>query len=522
VTGRILTPDGNPAAGVRVAAAEIPQGDVKDFLIAGVAETDKDGRYRLEELPSGRYYIGAGALENQTYYPGTKIVANAKAVVVGIGSLVEANFSMMPPVRLSGRVQSMYWAERPPSGTFRSSFTGPKGPPQVLLHSVKSGDTDPRAAAIGDKGVFEFIDVPPGVYVTLLDPAVESTVNVPSHGSAPNRPGAILVGERDVTGLLILPPEPISGRVVVADDGPVPFFGIFFFRSLLANSRAADSATTGAGLAGLISAWPAKGTEYNSVDSVNTSAGPFFAWLPKGMEYNVDIPELAEGYFVKSITYGNKDILNTPLKLDDEPREIVVTLGVSVPPPWTSLGGRFIGGAGSIPVDAGLAMKKPGVPPLWTAIRSDGSFEFPAVTPGRYEAQFDPDSENATRFSLDIPKGGLRDVIITLPRRVVVNGKVSMEGGQGLPPLTVSFVPPFSIPSGGPVRITPVRADVPVLKDGSFSVVIPEGEYQMMVSGVPPESINTFTDGATDLRKDPLKIAGPETKSIRISISPQR
>src|SRR3989441_9922885 len=80
VTGQLRTIDGSPAIAVRVAAVSVPvatgnavEADGPQYYTLGfsasTALTDKDGRYRLVNIPPGRYYIVAGAIGEATYYP---------------------------------------------------------------------------------------------------------------------------------------------------------------------------------------------------------------------------------------------------------------------------------------------------------------------------------------------------------------------------------------------------------------------------------------------------------------------
>ena len=69
VTGILRNADGKPAAGVRVSA--VPQTDAIETTAAGltlssIAETDANGRYQLENVPPGRYYVAAGRLDFPT------------------------------------------------------------------------------------------------------------------------------------------------------------------------------------------------------------------------------------------------------------------------------------------------------------------------------------------------------------------------------------------------------------------------------------------------------------------------
>ena len=67
ITGTLKTADGKPAVGVRVGAVDIDDPSVSSLL--SVAETDSAGRYRLINIPIGRYYVAAGKLSDLRFYP---------------------------------------------------------------------------------------------------------------------------------------------------------------------------------------------------------------------------------------------------------------------------------------------------------------------------------------------------------------------------------------------------------------------------------------------------------------------
>src|SRR5215831_8338125 len=74
ITGTLLTEESRPAANVRIAAMAQPENftDVSSAAsLVSIAETDNLGRFRLENVPAGRYYVVAGRVENPTYFPGT-------------------------------------------------------------------------------------------------------------------------------------------------------------------------------------------------------------------------------------------------------------------------------------------------------------------------------------------------------------------------------------------------------------------------------------------------------------------
>ena len=68
----------------------------------GISQTDADGRYRLEGIPPGRYYIFAGLIDFPSYYPNATALDRATAIVVDPGSTVSGiDFSMARPAGLT-------------------------------------------------------------------------------------------------------------------------------------------------------------------------------------------------------------------------------------------------------------------------------------------------------------------------------------------------------------------------------------------------------------------------------------
>jgi hypothetical protein len=92
IQGVLRTADSKPAAGIRVAA--VPQTDLAETEPAGptlssLTETDENGRYKLENIPPGRYYIAAGRLDLPTYYPGTQSMAVGQAITISAGATIQ-------------------------------------------------------------------------------------------------------------------------------------------------------------------------------------------------------------------------------------------------------------------------------------------------------------------------------------------------------------------------------------------------------------------------------------------------
>src|SRR5688572_985116 len=88
VSGVLRGADGKPLAYVRVAAVAPPEtiNDRSSAAMSGIAETDEQGRYSIQGIPQGRYYIAAGRVDFPTYYPGTQDMTTARIMSVTPGS----------------------------------------------------------------------------------------------------------------------------------------------------------------------------------------------------------------------------------------------------------------------------------------------------------------------------------------------------------------------------------------------------------------------------------------------------
>jgi len=89
ISGVLKDSAGKPAVGIRVGA--VPRPDSLEELtgntgaMSSLSETDEQGRYTLENVPPGRYFVAAGVLNFPTYYPGTQAMAEGKIITVTAG-----------------------------------------------------------------------------------------------------------------------------------------------------------------------------------------------------------------------------------------------------------------------------------------------------------------------------------------------------------------------------------------------------------------------------------------------------
>jgi hypothetical protein len=319
--------------------------------------TDKEGKYRLTNLPPGSYYIMAGAFGEPTYYPGTAAMETAMPVTLGPGS-TSANLDFKLLRLLGGTV----------SGHVKT--TGARDP--QLKATLLGGKLEELLdAAIAADGSFEFGHVPPGTYLVGLFP------RPPGFSSA-----VVKVGDRDVPGIeLVAPPtHTVSGKIVV-QNGPLP-------HALLAFATPSSYASA----------------------TLNPD-GTFSAKLHQA-RHRVDLAGMPVGYSVESVKIGTQDAMEGFAVGDKEISNIVIT--VSAPKQLPKIHGKVTGLQA-----AQLASTKVEVTgeingSLQAAIQPDGSFEFPAVIPGLYRLRLTGVSDFHT---MDVVVAGWETTEVTVPAR---------------------------------------------------------------------------------------------------------
>jgi ferric-dicitrate binding protein FerR (iron transport regulator) len=84
VTGIVRSAGGAPVSWIRVMAVRTDASDSSLRAMASLAQTDETGRYRLENIPPGTYYIAAGRIDLPTFFPAT--LDMVKGTVVSVSS----------------------------------------------------------------------------------------------------------------------------------------------------------------------------------------------------------------------------------------------------------------------------------------------------------------------------------------------------------------------------------------------------------------------------------------------------
>ena len=192
ITGRVIGMDGRPAAGVRVAlASPDANGKITSDILTGLTVTDETGRYRIDDIPPGRYGVVAGAVAAPTFYPGTTSISGASVVSVERG------------ITMSGLDFSIATTSMPQPGS-QNVFT-PVGPSQVVIGKV----------VIDGPAISSFL---PNLKVTFLGTVGPSTTTALPGGRTSISANAFYIYSTDVKldGNFRLELKALTYRITVA------------------------------------------------------------------------------------------------------------------------------------------------------------------------------------------------------------------------------------------------------------------------------------------------------------------
>src|SRR5688572_9641353 len=333
ISGELRTPDGSPAAGVRVSALPAPRGTIKPsdgqnyyatVVPTSTVVSDLKGRYSLRNLAPGRYIILASALGYPTFYPSTTDPDKADIVTVEDRPVENVNVSVVLPPggRVSGHV---------PPLTDGSEE-------RAVLSGLELGEI--LEAPVDANGSFTFGHVPEGPYLLSLFP---TPPGMPSH--------VLTMAQQDQQVKLVRPKlYTVSGRIVVP-KGPLPFTFLEFY------------------------------TERSYVTARIRPDGTFTAQLHSAV-HQIDMAGMIPGYGMAAATLNGKPLDSVIEVGSGDVSGLVVTMLVPEKLP------RVLGKVVGVPSErlSGGRVELSGriISTLQAPVRADGSFEFSAVTPGGY------------------------------------------------------------------------------------------------------------------------------------------
>ena len=341
ITGQLKTVDGKPADEVRVSALAAPpeavrpeegiraQDGIQYYLAPPpirTVMTDKEGRYRITNLPPGRYLVAAGLPGQDTFYPDAVDAHGATVVTLAPEGTATADFALVAPLagRISGRVV-------------------PAPEPNMPENAILSGVflTELVETPVRPDGTFGFGRVPEGTYLVDLFPTVPGLKSV-----------LFDVDRNDVTNLQLNRPKlyTVSGRFNVA-RGPLPWALLAFYTD----------------------------TSYAAAD-INDD-GTFTVKLHSATHLT-DLAGMPSDYEMTRIRLGDQDVTKGMVVGDRDVSGLIID--VTVPDNLPRLRGRVTG----VPADRLAQMRVEINGPIFgllqSPIRADGSFAFENLTPGAY------------------------------------------------------------------------------------------------------------------------------------------
>ena len=494
IAGILQTIDGKPAANVRISAMSADSNPQTGTALLNIVQTDASGRYKLENVRPGRYYVVAGLVDLPSYFPGVNKQDAATLVTVGAQEAVtgiDFRMAVAPGLRFSGRViredgQGVVIPMGPAGTPFQLMVGAPATQPsQVRLIGAppaSPGNLLPSAAIAAD-GTFEIANIRPGTYQVDTPP-------VPI--AAPNMRRSITFVDTDITNYELIVPmmAQLQGTVTVEGGGPVPRLQL-----------------------DLTSTFPPRPTQ-PAPPRVNAGA-TFTTRLQLG-EYKVAASGLPAGFVIRSIKAGAADLLAGTLKITaNEAPQIAIVLGITSPSPYVSLSGRVFGRArrqNVINLNITNA-NSPGI--LEPIFYLDGTFEVPMTLPGEHRIRTGSLPSYGSLYSTTLvgPAGSADGALYVIDEDL----DRATRSGSGVRVLGRIVGHSRSYP-GSRVRLRDVALgetlSTTIFMDGTFEFPqVPQGSYLAEVlPAVPGASPTPVVVGFSDLRD--LRIVVPDTRDI--------
>jgi hypothetical protein len=374
VTGILRTTTGRPASGIRVTAMVPPQSPsdvLNSIAMASVTETDADGRYRLERIPPGRYYITAGRVDFPTYYPGAVELSGGHLVLVTAGGIVSAIDFVLKDESVRPRTVSNSLGYTIPvaiqvDGGGKVPFYQQGTYPVVRLIEITAN----KAVEIGFADGKAVLPVPANANgdeyrVTVADLRDGYSVKSITYGAADLQretlkipPGSPRTSNTTLNITLTTPSLPQTGRRV-AGSGPV--FGDEIYIS-------------------------------NSAGILYTDGSFEFRDVPPGLHRIVKV--INNVVTAAPVVVGDRDVEGVRLEpttilpadiFSDPPKTPSGTFGDSKTLSLRSITGRVLDEISQEAINEGVVtIAGYGATQRGFAITSDGHFEIPALLPGSY------------------------------------------------------------------------------------------------------------------------------------------
>jgi hypothetical protein len=145
-----------------------------------------------------------------------------------------------------------------------------------------------------------------------------------------------------------------------------------------------------------------------------------------------------------------------------------------------------------------------------TLVAADGSFIFPGMSPGSYLMLI-----RREPWELRRSLGSLR-LETNLNDLLIVNGRVTIKDGTSIASAAELMV---EVTRTVPDPATPIALRFPVGTDGSFSLMLQDGDHTIRLNNRDVRyEVESIVSGTTNLLAEPLKTASPDLSEVSISL----
>lgn len=385
VSGVVRTSAGTPAAGVRVSAM-VPPDRATDVAAAAsfsaLAQTDEEGRYRLEGIPFGRYYIVAGRVDMPTFYPGTADIQQARVFSVTPGGAVSGiDFAMMDSsVRTASAFDTF--------GMFGQISSTPPFTLQVRVQ-LEGGAKMPVSASGAFTGI-RFTDVNLGSQLTQLLKNSFSVSLTPT-GSTPE----FRVGIENLPEGYIVKSMTYGTTDVMANSLKIPSSRQTAPELAITLTTVPVPAVSGVRVTGRAKDLYPRAIYLSGIPGILYSDGTYeFRGVPPGRHGiatlgTSTLPSLGVSIVVgdrdlEGVDLGEPAILPLDVNTPKEPSPAAGTPGSVLP--LALFRGRLIEEASGSPIEEGT-VKLIGRDSVVALVGKDGEFEFQRLLPGTYNIE---------------------------------------------------------------------------------------------------------------------------------------
>jgi hypothetical protein len=176
ISGQLKKTDGSPAANIRIAAMDVSS--EAGAAMMSITQTDSNGRYRLDSIPPGKYYVAAGQADALRYYSGISESSKPAVLTVNAGIAIGAIDFVFDP--WSNIVKTTRTAATTQGGrffglVFKAGEKTQMPNVAILLQHTQSGARS--ITCTNASGGFEFLNLPAGGFTMELLPPVQGGYN---------------------------------------------------------------------------------------------------------------------------------------------------------------------------------------------------------------------------------------------------------------------------------------------------------------------------------------------------------